>query len=74
MFVTLRPETFHRSQQMGALSGYHPKAFSVSPPRVDLVLERRLAFALKLTRGEISSRTLPEGIGLRLTSLEVVFT
>lgn len=72
VFVTLRPETFHRSQQMGALSGYHPKAFSVSPPRVDLVLERRLSFALKLTRDEIPIQALPEGMGVRLTSLDAI--
>ncbi len=72
VFVTLRPETFHRSQQMGALSGYHPKAFSVSPPRVDLVLEKRLSFALKLTRGEIPIQALPAGMGVRFSSLESV--
>jgi len=72
VFVTLRPETFHRSQQLGALSGYHPKAFSVSPPRVDLVLEKRLFFARKLTRGEIPSQNLPDGIGMRLSSLDFV--
>lgn len=72
VFVTLRPETFHRSQQIGALSGYHPKAFSVSPPRVDVVLEKRLSFAIKLTRGEIPIQSLSEGMGVRLTSLESV--
>jgi hypothetical protein len=39
VFVALRPETFHRSIQIGALSGYHPKAFTISPPRIDLVLK-----------------------------------
>lgn len=72
VFITLRPETFHRSQQMGALSGYHPKAFSVSPPRVDLVLEKRLSFALKLTRDEIPIQALPEGMRVRLTSLDAI--
>jgi GTPase SAR1 family protein len=72
VFVTLRPETFHRSQQMGALSGYHPKAFSVSPPRVDFVLEKRLSFALKLTRGEIPIQALPEGMGVRFSSLDAI--
>jgi hypothetical protein len=72
VFVTLRPETFHRSQQRGALSGYHPKAFSVSPPRVDHVLEKRLSFALKLSRGEIPIQSLPEGMGVRLSSLKSV--
>lgn len=52
-FVTLRPETFHRSIRSGALSGYHPKAFTISPPRIDDVIIKRLNFAQKITRGEI---------------------
>jgi hypothetical protein len=71
VFITLRPETFHRSQQMGALSGYHPKAFSVSPPRIDLVLEKRLNFALKLTRGEIPIPSLHQ-VEVKLSSLDAV--
>jgi integrase len=31
VFVALRPETFHRSRTIGALTGYHPKAFTISP-------------------------------------------
>jgi hypothetical protein len=51
--VALRPETFYRSLKIGALSGYHPKAFTISPPRIDRVIEKRLRFALRLTSGEI---------------------
>jgi hypothetical protein len=53
VFVTLRPETFHRSARLGALSGYLPKVFTISPPRLDRVIEKRLEFALKLTRGDL---------------------
>ena len=52
VFLTLRPETFHNSIRSGALSGYHPKAFTISPPRIDEVISRRLNFALKIARGE----------------------
>lgn len=48
VYVPLRPETFHRSVSGGALSGYHPKAFTVAPPRVDRVLDKRLRYALNI--------------------------
>ena len=53
IFVTVRPETFHRSIKSGALSGYHPKAFTISPPRLDEVLQKRIRYACKITKGEI---------------------
>lgn len=72
VFVALRPETFHRSQREGALSGYHPKAFTISPPRVDIVLEKRLKFALKLASGEISIEALGSSVAVNLKKLESV--
>jgi GTPase SAR1 family protein len=72
VFVSLRPETFHRSKKIGALSGYHSKAFTISPPRIDLVIEKRLNFALKITRGEIPIQLIPRGIGVRLNKLELI--
>jgi hypothetical protein len=69
VFVTLRPETFHRSLKLGALSGYHPKAFTISPPRIDQVLKKRLGFALKITNGQISVQSL-KSIHLKLESLD----
>ena len=50
----LRP--FHRSRSSGALSAYPQKVFSISPPRPEHVLERRLKFALKISEGNYSSR------------------
>ena len=72
VFLALRPTTFHESQRTGALSGYHPKAFTISPPRIDLVLRRRLAFALKLTRGEVPIHSLDENVTVNLGKLETV--
>lgn len=72
VFLTLRPETFHQSMRAeGALSGYHPKAFTIAPPRIDRVLERRISFALKITSGEISVPQLEE-IKVNLGSLDSV--
>jgi hypothetical protein len=72
VFVALRPETYHKSLRSGALSGYHPKAFTIAPPRIDDVLHKRLAFALRLTSGEIPIKTLSEQTQVRLTTLEKV--
>lgn len=46
VFVTLRPETFYSSSRRGALSGYQPRVFTISPPRADVMLQRRVDFVL----------------------------
>ena len=71
VFVALRPETFHRSKKIGALTGYHAKAFTISPPRIDLVIKKRLNFALKITSGQIPIPRL-EKIGLKLENLPTI--
>lgn len=53
VFVTLRPETFYRSSKLGAISGYHPKAFTILPPRIDSVIIKRLEYARKITDGQV---------------------
>ncbi|MFP4547125.1 MAG: hypothetical protein ACLFQM_03265, partial [Fidelibacterota bacterium] len=59
VFISLRPETFHRTKrESGALSGYHTKAFTIPPPRIDEVLKKRLKFAQKITSGKIALSTL----------------
>jgi hypothetical protein len=69
VFVTLRPETFHESRRSGVLSGYHPKAFTVAPPRVDLVIKKRLNFALKIASGEFQVGKLGTSTA-KITSLK----
>lgn len=55
VFLSIRPETFHRAKkETGALSGYHTKAFTIPPPRLDDVIKKRLEFAQKITSGEIA--------------------
>jgi GTPase SAR1 family protein len=72
VFVTLRPETFHLSLRSGGtLSGYHPKAFTIAPPRIDRVIEKRLHFGLRLTRGEIPIQALQE-VNVQLHSLDMI--
>ena len=63
VFVSLRPETFHKSKAGGALSAYHVKAFTISPPRVDRVIQKRLQYAISLLAlGEIGNSI--EGVDL----------
>jgi len=71
VFVTLRPETFHRSIRSGALSGYQPKEFFIAPPRIDRVIEKRLAFALRIANGEIPVSHIPD-VGLKLGNLAII--
>lgn len=72
VFVALRPETFYRSMRIGALSGYHPKAFTIAPPRIDEVIRKRLLFALKITKGEIPIPAFSNTVEVRLRNLETI--
>ncbi len=69
VFLTLRPQTYYKSKLDGALTGYHPKAFTIAPPRVDEVILRRLEFAQQIARGEKSISVLNDNILLRLSTL-----
>jgi len=76
VYVALRPETFHRSKRVGALSAYHPKAFTISPPRIDRVIEKRLLFGIKITQGEIPIHSVPgtiQGNFLKLSKIMRIF-
>lgn len=55
-FVALRPETFSLSRARGTLAAYQPRVFTIEPPRVDLVVQKRLQFALRQLQ---DSGTLP---------------
>lgn len=68
-FVSLRPETFALSRARGALAAYQPRVFTIEPPRIDLVIKKRLEFAhAQLVR----SGKLPglDGITLASKNLE----
>lgn len=67
VFISIRPETYYKSRTIGTLSAYHPKAFTISPPRLDLVIQKRLKYALFiLDKGGL--RSLP-GVGVHSGSL-----
>lgn len=48
VFISIRPETFHTSRSSGTLSAYHPRAFTIDPPRVDEVVRKRLNYGIFL--------------------------
>lgn len=69
VFVSLRPETFNLSKVAGVLAAYHPKVFTISPPRVDHVLVKRISFAVKLLKDTGRLPWFPEGLTIRSSSL-----
>lgn len=79
VFVSVRPQTFFKSKRSGALTAYPHKIFTISPPRIDLVINKRLQFALKMSEGKmpietmnyltINSQNLSQFIKALLTSL-----
>ncbi len=69
VFISLRPETFYRSKTEGAISAYQPRVFTVSPPRVDLVINRRFAFAKRQLTESGRLDTFPSGLTVHSQTL-----
>lgn len=53
VFISVRPQTFFKSKASGALTAYPHKVFTIAPPRIDQVLDKRLQFALEMSEGKI---------------------
>lgn len=70
VFVSLRPATFHRSRVSGSLAAYQPRVFTVSPPRVDHVLTKRIAFARNELKRFGRLRAFPEGLTVDSATLD----
>lgn len=68
VFIAVRPQTFHQSKRAGALSAYPPKVFTISPPRPEQLLEKRLLFALDMAEGRLPVERL-HGLRLNLHGL-----
>jgi GTPase SAR1 family protein/predicted type IV restriction endonuclease len=68
IFVSLRPSTFYLSKTTGALSGYQNRILTIAPPPADEVMERRIAFAVRVAEGHVAPAAL-EGIRLHLRSI-----
>lgn len=57
VFIALRPNTFYRSLRAGSLSAYPHKVFTIQPPRIDKIIEKRLNYALDISEGKIPIET-----------------
>lgn len=68
VFVALRPSTYFESKSKGAMSAYKNKVLTISPPPADEVIQRRLAFALRVAEGKEDHSKL-SGIRLHLESV-----
>lgn len=68
VLVSIRPRTYFASKNTGSISAYPQRILTISPPRVDLVLEKRLKFSLDLAEGRMPLDRL-DGITIRLDSI-----
>lgn len=68
VLISLRPRTYFSSKASGSISAYPQRILTVSPPRIDLVLEKRLNFSLDLAEGRLPLDRL-DGISIRLDSI-----
>jgi hypothetical protein len=68
VFIAVRPQTFFQSKRAGALSAYPHKVLTIEPPRPEIVIEKRLLFALKVAEGKIPAAML-EGVRLSIQSM-----
>ena len=69
-FIAVRPQTFFQSKRAGTLSAYPHRIFTISPPRPEAVIEKRLQFALKICAGEIAPAAYP-GLTLKVGNMSL---
>jgi hypothetical protein len=69
VFISLRPSTFNRSRSKGSLAAYQPRVFTISPPRVDLVINLRLRFVLNYLQNTGKFASLGETLSLKSPTL-----
>jgi len=68
-FICLRPDTFYTSRNHGSLAAYQPRAFSITPPRIDSVVVKRLQYALRKMSTEGRMENFPPNIAVKSPSL-----
>ena len=70
VFISLRPGTFFHSRAKGSLSAYQPRVFTVAPPRIDLVIKKRMRFAKQQLKDTGRLGSFPEALALTSATLE----
>lgn len=73
VFVALRPSSFYLSKTTGALSAYQNKVLTISPPPADVVIDKRINFALRVAAGQVAPAAL-DNIRLQLNSIVAFLT
>lgn len=68
VLISLRPKTYFTSKASGSISAYPQRILTIAPPRIDLVLEKRLNFSLDLAEGRLPLERI-DGISIRLDSI-----
>ncbi len=69
VMVALRPETFVKAKLEGEISGYHPRAFTIAPPRFDQLIERRISTAIQMLRGKLPIPEIGSGASLQVANV-----
>lgn len=64
VFVALRPDTFYRSRTVGSLTAYQPRVFSIAPPRIDIVVRKRLEFGISKVKEASQLDLFGPGLGV----------
>jgi hypothetical protein len=68
VFISVRPKTFYLSKRSGSMSAYTHRIFTIAPPRIDEVIEKRLIFALTIAEGKVHLHNLSD-ISFRLQNI-----
>jgi GTPase SAR1 family protein len=68
VLISLRPQTYYISKSSGSISAYPQRVMTIAPPRVDLVLQKRLKFSLDLAEGRLPLDKL-QGISIKLDAI-----
>jgi hypothetical protein len=70
VFLSLRPDTFYRSRNVGSLTAYQPRVFTIPPPDIRQVIEKRLQFCADLiTDPESRHRLMPDALDQQAATL-----
>lgn len=70
VFLSLRPDTFYRSRNVGSLTGYQPRVFTIAPPDIKQVIDKRLRFCSGLVNDpSIRHQLMPAALDQQAATL-----
>jgi len=70
VFLSLRPDTFYRSRTSGTLTAYQPRLFTISPPAIHSVIQKRLQFCGELVRDPgVRHQLMPDALDQQASTL-----